>query len=265
MRASTTLVLALALAAPLSPALAAPPAPPVIAGSHFTPDDKVQPIMVVTPTSVTLDGAPVITLVKGELAKADLDEKDVRGVIIPKLARAVAAAGHDYTRPKHPDGQYHMSSASTPFVIQADGTLPYKTMFQLIESAVKGGAQTFAFVATEGGKRALWNVRMPTADEVADEDPTDLGLTISIDGKSIVVWSLSGRAGTLAKPGATIALANRGALAAALAKILKAEKTKPARVLFLPANKTPVAVVYEVADIALGAGIAAVRLSEPME
>jgi len=147
-------------------AVAAPTALPVAVPELSGPSepDAGGPLLVVSPSEISLDGAAIIALDKGHVAAADLDHRTIK-----KLAKAP------------PTGRVR---------IAFERTIPVETATAVIRSFATNGKAEVALVCTQNHERVVLPVDMPVGTVDAS-----MAITASKDALTLAPWE-HGKAGT---------------------------------------------------------------------
>jgi hypothetical protein len=225
-----------------------------LAATGTVPHEVEPPLLVVTPTAITLDGVPVVALQDGAVDASER-EGGALGMKIPRLTAALATSAAIAAASAARDG--------TPAEVRSldvalDPSLTYGLLTQVLFSAKQkeAGHTQFNLLARSGQKLVAIPLTLPdrtavsaarSADSASPDnsvtirdlrqqpgadrsarapDPEDepLRLVVSVTETEILLWSLSGHEGTLQAPKLRIARPSATAVAElgqALAEIAK--------------------------------------------
>ncbi len=241
---------------PEQPIVVVPPAPatdtvspgielPEVASTGLDRADRPNPQIAASPTTLTVKGKQVITLTDGKVGASDLSG-GATGMIIPKLRE-------------------HTSDFGTAgVVLQLDRRTPFTTLMQIMSTLQAGRLLSVAIVARAGAQTMTAPVALPASPAAAwvrhtvppDGKPSShVQPAIALGSSELKLFSISGTAGTLAKP-ALVMKTNPGIDLVELGRKLAELRTKHPD----PADRTIVVVVDGTLPIqALLEVIAAVR------
>ena len=186
---------------PEQPTVVVPPAPatdsvspgielPEIASTGFDRADRPNPQIAASPTALTVKGKQVIALTDGKVGAADLNG-GAAGMLIPKL--------REHTR----------DFGTAGVVLGLDRRTPFTTLMQIMSTLQANGQLSVALLARAGAQTMTAPVALPPSPGGAwvrhtvppDGKPAPhVQPAIALSSSELKLFSISGKAGTLAKP-----------------------------------------------------------------
>ncbi len=188
---------------------------PEVASTGFDRADRAVAQIAASPTTLTVKGKTVVTLSDGKVDAADVQGGAV-GMIIPKLRE-------------------HTSDFPTAgVVLQLDRRTPYTTLLQILSTLQASKLLAVSILARSGASTVTAPIALPPSGASAwvrhtvppDGKPAPhVQPAIALSSSELKLFSISGTAGTLAKP-ALVMKTNPGINLVELGKKLAELRTK---------------------------------------
>ena len=214
---------------------------PEIASTGFDRADRAMPQISASPTALTVKGRHVVALSDGNVAAADL-YGGALGMIIPKLRELTSDFG------------------AAGVVLQLDRRTPFTTLLQIMSTLQAGRLIAVSILARSGAHTMSAPIALPPNGQASawvrhtvppDGAPSShVQPAIALSRSELRLFSISGTAGTLAKP-ALVMKTNPGIDLVQLGRMLAELRTQhpdPAdQTMIVVADGTlPIQVVLEV-------------------
>ncbi len=179
---------------------------PVVA-DHGLVELGEQPTVIVTPTGIVVEGKPIASVVNGDVDPAE-KEGGAQGIAIVRLKKFLTALAQELAARSQPAGK---------LTLIVEPATPYRLLIEVMFSAKQAGFREFALAVT--ANQAIKAIPLVLPDKPG---PQDKGVrpVVAITKDKLMLWSLSGKEGTLQKPKLVVALDRASDVQQALAEIV---------------------------------------------
>jgi hypothetical protein len=164
---------------------------PTVGGKGFDPIPADGPFIVVaTKEAILIDGKSIVPVIDGEIDPAE-KMGGAAGLSIPKVTKFISDL-------------VTIAGGPRETLIALDKAMPYSLFNQLVFSTKDAGVTRFAIAAKSDAGDIILRFVLPTTLPPS-EPPDDAQPVVTLSGDQIVLWSMSGKAGTVASPKAKVA------------------------------------------------------------